>query len=299
VPADAAGSYAVCGIPAQQIVTVSASAGEVSTVPVSFRVGTARITRRDITLPSGEAFEQIVADTSSVAPLRGPDGVTLAGVVRDSAGQPLRDARITVSGVGGEWRTGANGLFVARGIPPGTHVVSVNTLGFAQERRLVQLAPQDSGTLDLSMTRLITTLPTVTVEERRRFDARKSELEGRRRMGFGYRADSAELGRLPGVMEAFNFPGVHTKSAQGRWLIYMSGVYTMPSKKGSGLTTTCAPTIWIDGFIADIDYLNELTKDEIGLIEVYTSAAGAPMQYAGTRTNCGVVLVWRKRFLNP
>jgi hypothetical protein len=139
----------------------------------------------------------------------------------------------------------------------------------------------------------------VTVEERKRFDALKSELDGRRRMGFGYRADSAELARLPGVMEAFNFPGVRTRSSQGRWFIYMNGVYTMPSKSSSGITMTCTPMIWIDGSIADMDYLNELTKDEIGLIEVYTSAAGAPTQYAGTRTNCGVVPVWRKRFINP
>lgn len=299
VHSDSTRSYAVCGIPDRRVVTIAASDRGVSTVPVSFRVSAARITRRDITLPLGEAFEQIVADTSIVALVSGPDVATLAGIVRDSAGQPPRDARVAVSGVAGEWRTSASGGFVVRGIPAGAHVVAVNTMGFVRERRLVEVAAQDSATLDLSMTRLVTTLPVVTVEERRRFDALKSEIESRHRLGFGYRADSAELARLPGVMEAFNFPGVRTRSSQGRWFISMTGVYTMPSKKGSGITMTCAPTIWIDGSIADIDYLNELTKDEIGLIEVYTSAAGAPMQYAGTRTNCGVVLVWRKRFINP
>jgi hypothetical protein len=270
-------------------------------VPVSFRVGASRISRRDITLPSGDAFERIVADTSSVAPRRGTDGAALAGVVRDSAGQPLRDARVTVSGVSGEWRTGSSGGFVVRGIPPGTHVVAVNTPGFAQERRLVELAQHDSATVHLSMTRLITTLPTVTIEERRRFDALKSELEGRRRMGFGYRADSAEIAKLPGVMEAFNFPGVHTTWYKGIWGISMTGVYSIPSKKSSGIALTCNPTIWVDGMtsVANMEILNQMTKDEIALIEVYTSAAGAPMQYAGTRTNCGVVLVWRKRYINP
>jgi hypothetical protein len=299
VHADTTGSYAVCGVPDGQLVTISASDSGVTTIPVSFRVSPARITRRDLTLPSGDAFEQIVADTSAVAPLHGGEAATLAGVVRDSTLQPLRDARITVSGVAGEWRTNASGGFVVRGIPDGTHVVAVNTMGFVRERRMVELAPQDSATIDLSMTRLLTTLPTVTVEERRRFDALRSDLESRRRMGFGYRADSAALARLPGVVEAFNFPGVRTRSSQGRWFIYMNGMYTMTSKNGSGITMTCAPTIWIDGSIADIDYLNELTKDEIGMIEVYTSAAGAPLQFTGTRTNCGVVLVWRKRFINP
>ena len=122
---------------------------------------------------------------------------------------------MTVSGVAGEWRTSANGEFVVRGIPAGTRVVAVNVMGFVRERRLVEFAAHDSATLDLSMTRLLTTLPTVTVEERRRFDALKSDLEFRRRMGFGYRADSAEIAKLPGVMEAFNFPGVHTSWNQG------------------------------------------------------------------------------------
>jgi hypothetical protein len=299
VQADSTGSYAVCGIPDRQIVTIGVSDSGVSTVPVSFRVSAARITRRDITLPSGEAYEEIVADTPIAALLSGTEAATIAGVVRDSAGQPLRDARVTVSGVTGEWRTNASGGFVVRGIPAGTHVVAANAIGFVRERRLVDVAAQDSATFDFSMTRLITTLPTVTVEERKRFEALKSDLESRRRMGFGYRSDSAALARLPGVMEAFNFPGVRARSSQGRWFIYMNGVYSIPSKNGTGITLTCAPTIWIDGAIADIAYLNELSKDEIALIEVYTSAAGAPLQFTGTRTNCGVVLVWRKRFINP
>ena len=299
VQADGTGSYAVCGIPGRQVVTISSSDSGVSTVPVSFRVSASRITRRDVTLPSGGLFEQIVSDTSSAALVQGPDAATVAGGVRDSAGHALRDVRITVSGVSGEWRTSAAGGFVVRGVPAGTHVVAFNGIGFVRERRLVELAAQDSATLELSMTRLLTTLPTVTVEERRRFDALKSDLESRRRMGFGYRADSLELARLPGVREAFNFPGVHTGGTPMLWGINMTGVYSISSKGSTGITMTCDPAIWIDGGISDMDMLRELGKDEIGLIEVYTSAAGAPMQYAGSRTNCGVVLVWRKRFINP
>jgi len=163
----------------------------------------------------------------------------------------------------------------------------------------MDVVPGDSASLDLSMTHLMTKLATVTIEERRRFDAVRADLEHRRRLGFGYRADSTELAKLPGVVEAFNVPGVHTKVMGGQFLIYMNGTYTMTSKKGSGLAITCYPTIWIDGFIVDITAANNLTKDEIGMIEVFTSAASAPGQYAGTRTNCGVVLIWRKRYISP
>ena len=70
-------------------------------------------------------------------------------------------------------------------------------------------------------------------------------------------------------------------------------------QRGAGGGTDCFPTIWIDGALSDIEILNAMMKEEIGLIEVYTSAARAPLQYSGTRTNCGVVLVWRKRFISP
>jgi hypothetical protein len=160
---DSSGSYAICGIPGQQTVTLSASAADTMTIPVSFRIEPAGIARRDFTLPSGTAIEQIVADVSAAAPLQPRDGATLVGVVHDSAGQPVRDARITVSGVTGEWRANSNGGFVVRGIPSGTHVVAVNALGFVPNRRLVDLAVHDSAYLAASMTRLATMLSTVRV----------------------------------------------------------------------------------------------------------------------------------------
>lgn len=299
VQADASGSYAICGIPARQTVTLSMNGGGITTIPVSFRVGTARIARRDLTLPSSDAIEQLGADASSLAPVRDLDGSTLAGVVRDSAGQPVHDARVTVSGVAGEWRANANGGFIVRGIPSGTRVISIRALRFAPERRLVDLAARDSAFLDLSMTRLITTLNTVTIREREHFNELKSELDQRRRAGFGYRADSTEFAKYMSVGQALNFPGVHISVIGAEWGIYMTGVYSIPSNGGSGITLTCNPTIWLDGFISDMRMINELRKEEIALVEIYNSAARAPLQYAGTRSLCGVVLVWRKRYIDP
>ncbi len=299
VHADSTGNYAICGIPEEEMVTIAAMEGDTATIPLSFRVGAARIARRDLTIPSGDAVQQALIDPSSVAPMSASDGGTLAGVVHDSTGAPIHDARITLSGIAHEWRSGADGRFVARGIPSGTRVASISALGYVPERRMVDLAARDSAFLNLSVTRLITTLGAVTVRERERFNAIKTDLDQRRRAGWGYMADSAAIEKLPGVWDAFNFPRVHAVKNGPLWTIYMtSGVLTMP-QGGTGGGTDCFPTIWLDGAISDIAMLNELTKEEIGLIEIYTSAASAPLQYSGTRTNCGIVLVWRKRFISP
>jgi hypothetical protein len=160
---DSTGNYAICGVSSQQTVTLSATVVDTTTIPVSFHIGPVRIARRDITLPSYAAIERLVADAAPAVALQSGDGATLVGVVHDSAGRPVRDARLAVSGVAGEWRANANGGFVVRGIPAGTRVVSVTALGFAPDRRLVDLAGRDSAYLQASLARLATTLSTVRI----------------------------------------------------------------------------------------------------------------------------------------
>ena len=151
VQPDPAGSYAVCGIPARQSVTLSLRGAEGATMPVSFRVGPARLARRDLTLPSKSAIEALGGDTSRVALVQQADGAALSGVVRDSTGQPVRDARVMLTGVAKEWHTDAQGGFAARGVPPGTRVIAISAEGFLTERRLVDLAPADSAHVAVSL----------------------------------------------------------------------------------------------------------------------------------------------------
>ena len=298
---DSTGNYALCGVPVGRVVTLSVHDSAASALPVSFKIGATGIARRDLALPSGAAFERLLADSSATPPPTGDGDAVLVGFVRDSTGQALRDVRVSISGVGGEWRTDSSGKLTAHGISAGEHVVTVTAVGFERERRLAQVAPGDSASLAVSMSRLMTRLNTVTIEERRRLNAVRADIDHRKKLGFGYRVDSVGLSRLPGVGEAFVLPSVHVKFNGNQWSLYMTraGAFSIPGKGGAGLKMDCAPTIWIDGFKADVALANSLTKDEIGLIETYTSAAGAPLEYTGSNTNCGIVLIWRKRYISP
>ncbi len=298
------GTYALCAIPDQQPVTISASDTATSTVPVTLRIGDERIARRDITLPTVGAIDQALTDASTMPPvalLRRGAGATLTGMVKDSTGRPLEDARITISGVGGEWRTNYGGAFVARGIPAGTRVAESRALGFEPEQRVIDLTSADSSHLDLSMSRLITKLSTIAVREREHFNEIKAELDQRRRAGFGYRTDSLELNHLPGIAEAFAFPGVYTNWKPRGFSISMRGTKSITSPSGN--QATCTANVWIDGMTlptpgGKIDELNEMHKEEIALIEIFNSGARAPLQFGGSN-NCGVVLVWTKMYVNP
>jgi hypothetical protein len=293
------GTYVLCGLPSQRLLTLSAVAAGTSTIPISFRIGAARIARRDMTIPSIEGLLTLGGDQPALPLSRAADGAVLAGAVRDSVGQPIRDARITISGVAGEWRSNSDGRFLVRGLPAGTRVIAVRALSLAPERRLVDFSGNDSAYVDLSLMRLVTTLATVTVRERQHFDAVKDELNQRRRAGFGYRADSLEFAKVFSVGQALNFPGVHVTTSGGTWGIYMTGVYSIASKGAMSLVTTCKPTVWFDGAKTDWEMVNSVSKDEVALVEIYNSAARTPLQFSGGRTLCGVVLVWSKRYVNP
>ena len=244
------------------------------------------------------AEDQALTDTTW-SPLRGRDGAALTGIVFDSGGSPILGARVAISGVVGEWRAGATGAFAVRGVPLGARAVTISAIGFLHECRIVDFVAHDSVALTVTLMRIITKLSAVQIREREHKNLLKDEIDQRRRAGFGYRADSLELDHLPGLPEALNFPGVRVTRFGGRWGISMFGSYHIQSKGESGSNTTCSPTIWIDGAISSMDMLNDIQKDEVAVIEVYNSAARAPLQFAGTRNLCGVVLVWRKQYVNP
>lgn len=198
------------------------------------------------------------------------------------------------------------GNYAVCGVPRGRVVtVSVHDTLTAAIPESFEIGDEGVARRDLTLPpvdrleQLVTKLRTITIQERRRYDARKDDLDQRRRAGFGYRADSSDFARVMSVGQALSFPGVHVTTSGSQWGVYMTGVYSVPSKGGSGITMTCVPTVWIDGMISDWPMVNELGKDEIAMIEIYNSAARTPLQFAGTRTNCGVVLVWRKEYVNP
>jgi hypothetical protein len=317
VAPDSLGNYALCGIPLHQAISIQASAGTYASIPVTFKIGAVRFARRDITIPSNESVDAADFDATSQAPGRALDGATITGFLSDSAGDAIPSVLVTVSGVAFEWRTDHDGRFVLQGVPAGARVLTAKALGYLPERRFLDLLALDSATLDLSLTRLVTKLSTVTIRERQ--SAFRLALDQRRRAGFGYWTDSTELGKRPAydLSEAFSGPGVkfapsNKPGCLAPWMIKMHGLNSFPgggsgADKGTARDSYCAslamdeclPSIWIDDMLADQEMLVLLHKEEVAVIEMYTSAASAPLQYSGSRTNCGVVLVWRKRFVSP
>jgi hypothetical protein len=264
-----------------------------------------RIARRDFTLGGGEAPAPATgaapaapsAPDSAVAELTVAGGATLGGMVTDSSGRGLQDARVRVAAAGRSVRTDARGRYSIPSLPAGPYRVSVEAVGYLPASMSADLYGGDSVALNVRLSSVAPQLPTVTVEARRRRAAALSDIDSRRRSGIGSYVDSIRLKDMPGLWRAFdqNLVSVVMKSPND-WTIHIyKPSLAAGSASGSSVAAYCAPAITIDGMKSDMETLRTIAKDEVALIEVYAHSGSGPMQYM---TNaCGAVVVWTKGFV--
>lgn len=94
---------------------------------------------------SGSSFERRVHAALAVLamglllvlppPLEGRQTGTIRGSVTDAGGQPVQSTQIFIEGTPLGTLTGASGQFQIANVPPGTHVVVAQRIGYATERR--------------------------------------------------------------------------------------------------------------------------------------------------------------------
>jgi TonB-dependent Receptor Plug Domain len=81
------------------------------------------------------------------------------------------------------------------------------------------------------------------------------------------------------------------------------GVHLVPGRYGQWkvlLRNRCLPTLYIDGIrVRSQDFgavaIDDLVHpNEVEGVEIYRSAAQVPLQYGGTGSGCGVILIWTR-----
>lgn len=76
----------------------------------------------------------------------------LAGVVRDTAGNPIANARVTVLGTDQTALTGSDGRYAFSNIPEGRYAVRAQVTGFmSSERDFVTIAPGTTAHADFRL----------------------------------------------------------------------------------------------------------------------------------------------------
>lgn len=279
------GGYVVCGVPAGEEIVVSAAAPGRASGEVALEIPVRGLLERDLSL----------GDTTAVVGPVTHGTARVIGTVRDSAGRPVRGARVNVRGASAETIAGADGAFTLGGLPAGTRTLEVRALGFVLQRVPVDLAAGRAAAVDVRLDRVLTLAPVNVVATATSGLAGFFDRRTRKVADWSITAEDIERSHafvVSDVLRGMTAVSVVSDGHLGTRLLGTS----LQTKLHGG---KCQARIVLNGRALppgdDIDRWVD-TKDVAG-IEVYANAAFAPAQYRplDDPDACSVVLVWTRQ----
>jgi hypothetical protein len=278
--ADSLGRYRLCGVPLDVPVLLSTRTAAGQGAPLAHDMADRPVAVRDLA----------PAPTDSTAPRTG----LVTGTVRADDGRPLPGALVTLLGAGGGARTDSAGRFRLPAVPPGSYTVDARAIGYARGLVAAEPRPGTPDSVTVTLARLPTELPEVRVTAEAEAD--RTGFETRRARGVGYYIGRDDIRRRGTVRTEDLFkavPGIRVQPIGG------TDYQLLATRGGTGLSTTCAPVVFIDGFRVPLDPETgsglPVLPEEIHGIEIYQSASETPVRYRPVGTSCAVVLVWTRR----
>lgn len=218
----------------------------------------------------------------------------VTGVVTDAGrATPIPEVQVRLGGTAIGARTDSAGRFVLRGIGRGAHPMVVRRIGYVGDSTEIDVRG-DTTVVEFALLADPTRLAAVRVESRSA-PRRLQEFETRRRMhNGGYFLDDSTLAReaaraLPDVLATL--PAVDVRiTTDGRHYVQSR---RMPVRLRNNKLVPCPLKIFLNGMpLADSTITDFATADLAG-VEVH-DPANTPVQYRGTGSDCGVVLLWSR-----
>jgi hypothetical protein len=291
------GSFVICGLPAEGSVVANAEAPGRPGGLIELQVPARSVVLRDFLLGDSTTTTVVqLPDTAAQRENRPAHPITVArgsarlsGTVHARDGRPI-NARVEVWGTGVQGSASENGTFALSGLPGGTQSLEVRAIGYEPKRIAVDLSAKRPAAVDVVLDKQVVALNSVVVRDKgSRAERDFTGFLERKKRGFGrfFTAEDIEQ-KNPLVMTDLMrlTPGM-TVSPNGQF------GYVMRGRGG------CTPDVLVDGMrvMEGADELDNLVRPgEVDGVEVYTSAADVPAQYAGIGgSSCGAVLVWTKR----
>jgi hypothetical protein len=235
------------------------------------------------------------AGPAASALLSGP-GI-LRGILRRPDGRSVAGARVQVTGSVGRDTSDAEGRFVLRNLPLGSHMLEVRAVGFIPFRLAVDVSGKDKPPIDLTLEAFLPRLDAVrVVGERAAKSQGLREFAVRSKGGFGTFFDE-------GFLTDFN-PAFMTdilRQVAGVRIIRGRVGENVQMQGGLGWSSMCFPTVFIEGVRVLLDEqtsINDLVPaQDVVALEVYVRSASVPAQFM-SQDGCGSIVIWtgsRKR----
>jgi hypothetical protein len=234
----------------------------------------------------------------------------VTGTVReDSSGRPLPRIEVILEGTSRRASTDDAGRYSFPSIPRGSHTLLFRAIGFLPTRVPIRIAQHDTVWANAVLSARAQLLQPVEVEGETR-QPRGFGLEAfeeRRKMGFGAFIDStilrqSEHYRLDEVLRRHSntwmVPGRDGEAfAISRRKVQVSragGPATCPMQVIVDGVTIFYPRV-MDPMNVPPDLRREFSVSELEAIEVYYGGAGTPVEFSGTRGECGTIVLWTRR----
>ena len=299
------GWFAMCDVPGEVELTVSASSGADSSGFINLEVPRTGI--RHVTFHVGGARRVAAAAVDTISPVDttvrvlAPEMVwrgdaRLAGIVRDEKGRGVDGARVFVRGTNLANTSSDRGYFALDSLPGGTHMLEVRALGYLPATSIVQLAADQPAQVEVFIGDRLVTLETVRVQATLVFSRNLARFQTNRERNLG--------GVFVGPREIDRFRGMRfsnlVQSIPGVRLNYREGFSILMDYAGTddgrsmGL---CVPAFYIDGqrsqyTASEIEGLYR--ADEIAGVEVYLRESQRPIEFQDVNSRCGAIALWTR-----
>lgn len=211
----------------------------------------------------------------------------LGQVVSASTGLPIEGARVILMGSGYGAITDAEGNFRIPRTWAGRDSVEVRFIGYEAGYTIIDLAPEQTTRVTLTLSSTVIRIADLTVEVRQTRRARNlAGFVERMDKGFGTFFTPRDIinrnPRLPSDLVR-GLPNVSVGRIEyGRAEIFL----------GDGARLGCPPALYLDGMYQAGMQFDDLPKEDLGAVEVYRRDIETPMEFMRTGSTCGAIVVW-------
>jgi hypothetical protein len=231
---------------------------------------------------------------SQAAGARAQSGVgSVAGVVRDSAGQGLSFVQVVVVGArnGRGIESDSSGNYRIPSIGAGRLQLLARRIGYEPETVSVVVLSDATVRADFVMIQSPTIIPMVIVEDRTR--GKMGPFNQRMARGVGSFVTRAEIEkRQPGSISELlrTLPGVHISQR-------MAGEpqpVDMQRSRNSSMQSSCTVQLYVDGQPYPNGNVDDFPPLTLEGVEVYRSASEIPADFRTRNAMCGLIALWTR-----
>lgn len=298
--ADEQGGFRMCGLPTDKTFTVRASTTGASSASVDVPISAAsRFAAAELTLDRNRAASAVFT------------GV----VVSDSMSRVVGEAEVSIPSLNRTARTNSDGRFRISDIPPGEHRIIVRKLGLTPVDVSLSFGVHEIVDRRVVLGKVSILDSVIVIADRP--DPAMREFEENRKIGIGRfitreeleRQKAARLTALLTTMNGIRFARLYNRlyATAGRRAAtggsdrcyFFDGQDSIVNCQS---TPECFMQVWIDNHplfrgqnSETVPDLSHYSPQEFEAIEIYSSGAETPSRYMGTGTQCGVIILHRRR----